>query len=268
MEVNSLNILSAGAGTVVYPPGGHFGPRTQVNYQLVLLHTGKMGVSINQKHHYEVPQGNLCLLQPGNLEEFHFAKDEETWHSWIDIHIKNMPPEMENRLKFLPFYMPISDAMNQITELMLQIQHTGQTGINNTKCTLGAAVLELFIEETLNQSNVDRLYHPVVLRVKSMIHKRFHEEMTIAELAEDVSMSPDHLVRLFRKHEGVTPSHYLWERRINRGIDLLQNTGLTVSEIAYQAGFKTSQHFARLIKKHTNRTPTEIRMGYREGRNE
>ncbi|MGD6834668.1 helix-turn-helix domain-containing protein [Sutcliffiella halmapala] len=59
----------------------------------------------------------------------------------------------------------------------------------------------------------------------------------------------------------------LWEKRIDRGIDLLRNTGLTVSEIAYQSGVKTSQHFARSFKKHTNRTPTEIRMEYREGGN-
>ena len=115
-------------------------------------------------------------------------------------------------------------------------------------------------QESQNQENGNLLCHPAVLEVKLMIQKRFSEDISIHDLANEVGISTDHLIRLFLKHEGVTPSDYLWRRRIMTGMDLLRHTGLTISEIAYQSGFKTSQHFARTIKKHTNLTPTEVRI--------
>jgi AraC-like DNA-binding protein len=258
-EVHSLEISTACAGTVVYPPGGHFGPRKQINYQLVLLHTGKMELFINEKS-YNVPSGHLCLLQPGTQEEFYFAKEQKSWHRWIDVHVVNLSNEMKNKLKLLPFYLPISDSINQLTDLMLSMQQAGHASNSGAMLSLGAAALELFIEETQNQGNGNLLCHPAVLEVKSIIQKKFSEDIRINDLADEVGISTDHLIRLFLKHEGVTPSHFLWKRRLMSGMDLLRNTGLTVSEIAYQSGFKTSQHFARTIKKHTNLTPTEVRI--------
>jgi AraC family transcriptional regulator, arabinose operon regulatory protein len=255
---DTLQILRTGAGTVVYPPGGHCGPRVQINFQLVLLHTGKMDVCINGTS-YQVPPGHLCLLEPGAEEEFLFAKEQETWHRWIDIHVNNISSDMLKKMKFLPYFMPISDSMNKLTDLMLSMQQAGHLGNSDVLCSLGATALELFIEEAQSQDTLNKFNHPAVLMAKSIIQNRFTEDLTIAEVADEVSISTDHLVRLFRKQEGVSPSHYLWERRMVRGLELLRNTGLTVSEIAYQSGFKTSQHFARAIKQYTNLTPTEVR---------
>lgn len=263
-EVQSLPISRASAGTVVYPPGGHFGPRKQINFQLVLLHTGKMDISINDKF-YKVPPGHLCLLQPGTQEEFYFAKEQKTWHRWIDVHVEALPCEIESKLKFLPFYLPISDSMNRLTDLMLSIQQAGRASHSKALLSLGVAALELFIEESQIQGKGNLRCHPAVLEVKSLIQKKFSEDVSITDLAKEVGVSTDHLVRLFLKHEGVTPIHYLWNKRIMNGMDLLRNTGLTVSEIAYQSGFKTSQHFSRAIKKHTNLTPTEVRMESLDG---
>ena len=43
----SLVVESANAGTVVYPPGGKFGPRIQQDLQLVMLHTGSLEIDID-----------------------------------------------------------------------------------------------------------------------------------------------------------------------------------------------------------------------------
>ncbi|GMK38062.1 hypothetical protein PCCS19_11160 [Paenibacillus sp. CCS19] len=79
------------------------------------------------------------------------------------------------------------------------------------------------------------------------------------DIAAKAGVSPEHLLRLFKKHEGPTPIQYVWKYRIDRAIELLIHTGLNVTEVSERCGFKTTHHFARMIKQETGRTASEIR---------
>jgi transcriptional regulator GlxA family with amidase domain len=57
----------------------------------------------------------------------------------------------------------------------------------------------------------------------------------------------------------MTPIKYMWHYRLNQGLELLRSTGLSIGEIAERVGFKTSYHFARMIKQETCKTASEIR---------
>ena len=52
---------------------------------------------------------------------------------------------------------------------------------------------------------------------------------------------------------------YVWEARTRRGAQLLRETGLTVSEIAYRCGFQTPFHFSRWVKQVHGMSPKEFR---------
>ena len=58
---------------------------------------------------------------------------------------------------------------------------------------------------------------------------------------------PDYLTRLFRRELGTTPMRYVWAERVRLGVDLLEHTGLPVSEVAARTGFQSANHFARLV---------------------
>ena len=77
-------VKNAYAGSVVYGPGGTYGPRVQSDLQLVLVHTGSVIVEIDSDKHH-LPAGQVALLKPGHMEQFHFDKHKETWHRWIAV---------------------------------------------------------------------------------------------------------------------------------------------------------------------------------------
>ena len=101
--------------------------------------------------------------------------------------------------------------------------------------------------------------HEVVERTLEEIDRRLSEELSVGELARNGGISPAHLIRLFKSDLGITPSRYLWDRRTRQGARLLQETGLTVAEIAYRCGFQTPFHFSRLVKKTFGCSPRELR---------
>jgi AraC-like DNA-binding protein len=65
--------------------------------------------------------------------------------------------------------------------------------------------------------------------------------------------------RAFRADYGTTPKAYLWQRRVALGVDLLGNTGLSLSAVAEQWGFRTAHHFSRRIKQATGLPPAALR---------
>jgi Helix-turn-helix domain/GAF domain len=62
---------------------------------------------------------------------------------------------------------------------------------------------------------------------------------------------------------GVTPGHYLLQRRIERARDLLTSTDLSMSEIAFAAGFSDQSHFARRFRELVGVSPSAFKWSKR-----
>jgi AraC-like DNA-binding protein len=255
-EIPLLPVKSARAGTVIYAPGGSLGPRIQQDLQLVLLHTGAMSVEID-KVVLQLPTGHITLLKPGHEEDFVFAKTQETWHRWIAISVEAVPVSMQQMLNGLPANIPISDRMNRIVELMLLLDNSGisfEAALND----LGRAALMLYVSEAKHYSSIE-IVHPAVLAVKEYVQQNYAQDLSLQLLSRIASITPEHLIRVFQKDVGITPIKYLWNYRVNQGVELLRSTGLSIGEIAERIGFKTSYHFARIIKQQTGKTASEVR---------
>ncbi len=258
-----LSVTDARAGTVLYPPGGRYGPRLQTDLQLVLVHTGSMRVCIDGTDCC-VPAGHVALLKPGHVEEFQFAEKEETWHRWIQVSPQSLCSEWLVVLSRLPFYVPLSDKMNALADLMLAIQQNESRATGEVLRSLGSSAIYLYIAECQSR-DASHVKHHAVLMAKAVVQRRYHEHLTVEDLAREGNVTPEHLIRLFRKDENMTPAQYLWNYRIERGLELLRSSGLSIGEIADRTGFKTSYHFARLVKRHSGLTPTEVRRKSWEG---
>lgn len=71
-------------GNILYTPGGRFGPRKQMDFQLVIIHRGCLQLNIEGEV-IHVPENYGILLSPGNREHFFFAPDRETRHRWVAV---------------------------------------------------------------------------------------------------------------------------------------------------------------------------------------
>ncbi|RAP75205.1 helix-turn-helix domain-containing protein [Paenibacillus montanisoli] len=248
-------------GTIVYSPGGKYGPRDQEYLQLVLLHTGRLNVTIDDTCHSVTP-GHAVLLKPGHREYFEFADDQETWHRWIAVRVPGFEEEYEAKLNDLPFILPISAELNKLTDLMLDMK-TGTSSESPQMRCMGLAALYQFSYEHSREGGMQHV-HPSVMQAKSFIHERYAEDWTLNELAEHVNVTPEHLIRLFNAHENTTPIKYLWHYRVRQAVEMLSATDHPVAEISQRCGFKSTVHFSRCLKQRTGKSPSEIR---REARN-
>lgn len=82
---------------------------------------------------------------------------------------------------------------------------------------------------------------------------------TEAALASQIGMSQRHLRRLFRKHLGASPDQLARSRRAHFARRLLDDTDLTIGEIAFASGFGSLRQFNRAIQEVFRSSPSDLR---------
>lgn len=85
------------------------------------------------------------------------------------------------------------------------------------------------------------------------------DRATEADLGRRLGVSARHLRRLFRSHLGVTPDELARSRRAHFARRLLDDTELTVTEIAFAAGFGSVRQLNRACQEVFRAPPTELR---------
>jgi AraC-like DNA-binding protein len=92
----------------------------------------------------------------------------------------------------------------------------------------------------------------------SLIEKNYDKPIRLASLANTIHVSPRSLLRIFKNILGTSPIDYLIRLRIEKARELLYDSGLSITQIAYLVGFNDSNYFARQFKKITGITPRSI----------
>lgn len=98
-------------------------------------------------------------------------------------------------------------------------------------------------------------------QVLEMIESRLGEPLSLAALAEAVSLSQSHFSSMFRVSTGLSPHQYILRRRIARAKRLMRDPVKSIIEVALECGFATPQHFSQVFRVLTGSSPSEYRRG-------
>lgn len=83
--------------------------------------------------------------------------------------------------------------------------------------------------------------------------------MTLEQIAAKFHYTPEYTSRLIKSTTGKTFTQILQQVRLEKAQVLLQDTNLSIANIANQIGYETPEHFIRIFKKQMHLTPTEYR---------
>jgi AraC-like DNA-binding protein len=106
--------------------------------------------------------------------------------------------------------------------------------------------------------------HDAVDVALQLIHARYADPLTLAELAEAAHVSPTHLVHRFTARQGCSPMRHLQAVRLDAARRLLATTDLPVQAVARQVGYADPLYFSRVFRREVGKSPT----GFREATGE
>ncbi len=98
-----------------------------------------------------------------------------------------------------------------------------------------------------------------VSRALRLIAEGTLDDGTVGELAAQLGMSDRHLRQLFAKHLGTSPAAVAQTRRLLFAKQLIDETSLSMTDIAMAAGFSSIRRFNAAIRKTYQRSPSELR---------
>ncbi|GJL94973.1 MAG: transcriptional regulator [Hyphococcus sp.] len=98
-----------------------------------------------------------------------------------------------------------------------------------------------------------------VSRALKLIKDGALNEMTVEALAEKLGVGERHLGRLFQQHLGASPTSVAKTLRVQKAKRLLDETDLSMTEIAFRAGFNSLRRFNAVFKESYRMAPSEVR---------
>ncbi len=197
-------------------------------------------------------------MRPGHLEHFTFSAACDTHHTWCAVHPSLVDAALREALAGAPFCLPISTRMHNLIEMGLSFTVSDMAGAQGVLLQLGLAALHEFAFEA-ERAALHSLTPDAVIKAQHYIGAHLAEPMRLDDIARSASVTPQHLVKLFNQHLHITPMRYVWNARLQRGVEFLMQSGLNVSEVAEQCGFQTPFHFSRLVKQRYRMSPKELR---------
>jgi AraC family transcriptional regulator of adaptative response / DNA-3-methyladenine glycosylase II len=96
-------------------------------------------------------------------------------------------------------------------------------------------------------------------RAMRLIEAGFLDRASVSDLAEKLGIGPRHLLRLFLRHAGATPSEVAATRRIQAAKRLIDGTRQPLAEIAFAAGFGSVRRFNDAFRATYSRPPSSFR---------
>lgn len=120
-----------------------------------------------------------------------------------------------------------------------------------TKVLVAQADTARQLSRSIPETAVDKAFR--------FLYQHFQEDITLDEVAQYASQNPSALCRAFKKKSGYTIFQFLNHLRIEKASQLLQNTDLSVAQIAYQVGYNTFSHFNTQFQHIMKISPNQYR---------
>lgn len=209
--------------------------------------------------------GGLCtgayvLAKAGLLKDKH-----ATVHWNNQSSLEEMFPEtmvMRTPIQIDGRRMTTSGGVSSI-DLMLELirKHHSERLSNQVAEQLMYTKIRM-VQETTVISAADRkpTLHPRVRRVIRLMEDNLDQPLSGAKLADCANVSSRQLERLFRKYFDQSPARYYKDLRLQRALDLLLRTELSLIDISITCGFGSASSFSKNFQKKYSISPSQMRL--------
>ena len=209
-------------------------------------------------------QGSIVLLPPGTPHDYSVSKDSNDWEffwvhftpqaDWLDwLKWSHSNDLNESTITDATKYTRLCAAFRRLVHdnRNIDILHDELAG---------NALSEMLIVLSRNhiQKNT-QCPDPRVVHVLHRLTNEFDRDVSVAELAQSVAMSPSRLAHLFTAQTGESLMRARMKLRMRHAAHLLEMTSMPVGDIAQDAGFKSLFQFSRQFSRWHNISPSAYR---------
>jgi AraC-like DNA-binding protein len=149
-------------------------------------------------------------------------------------------------LSLWPLYRRLkSDAYDELTICQLRLLHQ--------------EILLLVYKQLTGHIEVTSHADERMADVLEYMEKRLGDRLSVSEMARRYGLSRSKFHERFKRKNGLSPAEYLMRRRVEHARHLLAGPR-SITDIAYELGFSSSQYFSHVFRKYTGQPPSAFRL--------
>jgi AraC family transcriptional regulator len=239
---------------------------------LPLGHPTYLSQKSNDRLHESIfRQGDSLLLPAGKPSWWRCPASEL---SQIELNIHLQPKFVKQVAEATEMDTEQLDLVNHFAKQDLQLQHiamlllaelrsNGIMGKLYVESLSQALVIHLLrhyseIVQIITPENRSLTYSQLQQAI-DYIHTNLNRDLSLAELASVINISPTYFASLFKQAMGISPHQYVIQQRVKRAEVMLKRTDLAIADIALQVGFSSQSHLTQHFKRVTGMTPKQVR---------
>jgi len=220
---------------------------------------------------YLIKQGEVFFTLPNELHDTGSAPEERSVLYYLIIDLSQI--QQLNLFALPEEYKSLTERFTSGNERIFRASAELPDALKNLlKCCSGKgthfdtrirnALSEVLIALSLPHFLPE--HEPILSIERSLqyIHEHLEERIRVSDLPalDNISLSTYH--KCFVQALGMPPGEYILREKIEKTKELLCQKNLSVTQIAYQYGFSSSQYFATVFKRFCNETPMQYRNKY------
>ncbi len=224
--------------------------------------TGKLKENGGTFRSVSVPNATLICPVGRGLQEQIMSDVEFTDLSLNPSFLRQVAWEMDlqDRFELVPQWAIRDEQIESIAhaaEREIRSEFSaGNLFMESLATALAAHVLARYSSPRVAPREYRRGLSPSQLRrTIDFIEGNLGEDLGLAELAENVRISPYYFCRMFKQSTGLSPHQFVLRERIEHARQLLKQHRLPVVEIATKLGFSDQSHFASVFRRMVGTTP-------------
>lgn len=231
-------------------------------YQIVYITKGRGLFSSESTRERQVCRGRMMFLFPGQWHTYHPYRQT----GWNEYYIGFEGPIVDNLMRagfFTPENQILEVGLNEeLVSLFSQALEIAESDRISAQQHLGGIVLHMLgMILSISKNKIYEMGDIVqkIEQAKIIMNENVFKDIDPEELAMKLNISYSWFRKVFKDYTGYAPAKYFLELKLRKAKQLLVGTSRSVKEISFLLGYKSTEHFFSLFKKHTDFTPLEYR---------
>ncbi|MCC6691461.1 MAG: AraC family transcriptional regulator [Bacteroidia bacterium] len=248
---------------------------------IIFLKEFKCGELKYGRNMYDFQEGTLVFVAPGQVLGVQLSTVAVEQKGWALVFHPDLikGTALGKHIQDYSFFsydsheaLHLSEKEKQIVlDCFGKIQYEMQQSIDKHSKTLITSNIELFLNycirfydrQFITRDNANR---GILERFENLLQEYFSSDKpsdiglpSVGYCAEELNLSHNYFGDLIKKETGKTAQEYIQTKVIDIAKERIFDWDKSISEIAYELGFKYPQHFTRFFKQKTGLSPVEYR---------
>lgn len=201
--------------------------------------------------------GSLLLHFPNVRQHYSFKQEDDTHLMWA--HFSGTSCSMLDELYTgETVHVKLTDPKDfkRVFDRMIAANNIRRTNYKTICGGYITVLLGLILRSVAEQSQKAEAHgYGRLINVINYMNENFEQEIDLAKYAEMCYVSRSRFLHLFKEYTGFSPYNFQLKIRMERAVEMLVYTSLSVDEIAEMVGYHDCSYFCRVFKKFTGHTP-------------